>query len=210
MCDKVGADVENVRKGIGADQRIGYQFIFPGCGYGGSCFPKDVKALIKTAEENAHQMRIIKSVDKVNEDQKKVLFQKMYKHYDGDLSGRQIAIWGLSFKPGTDDMRGAPSITIINNLLENGAKIRAHDPKANGTAKKIFKENIAYFDNYYDTIKGTDALALITEWNEFRNPNFEKVKELMNTDPAIFDGRNIYSPTKLRNLGFSYYGIGRC
>lgn len=137
LCDQVGADVENVRKGIGADSRIGYDFIFPGVGYGGSCFPKDGKALINTARENEHEMRIIKAVDEVNEDQKKLLFGKMWDHFQGDLEGVKIAIWGLSFKPGTDDMRGASSRTIINNLLENGAKVRAHDPKANGTAKGI-------------------------------------------------------------------------
>lgn len=208
LCERIGADVEMVRKGIGVDSRIGYQFIFPGVGYGGSCFPKDVKALVNTANENGFKMRILDAVDKVNEAQKKLLFEKIYNHFQGDLADKKIAVWGLSFKPETDDMRGAPSITIINNLLEQRAEVRAHDPKANGTAQKIFEGNITYFDDYYEALQDVDALALITEWSEFRNPDFGKIKELMKA-PVVFDGRNIYNSEKLRKMGFTYYGIGR-
>lgn len=208
LCDKVGADVEKVRNGVGADTRIGYQFIFPGVGFGGSCFPKDINALVHTAKENSIKLRILEAVGKVNEDQKEVLFNKIYAHFGGDLSGKEIAVWGLSFKPGTDDMRCAPSITIIRNLLKQGARVRAHDPKANGTANELIKGDITYFDDYYKILDGVDGLALITEWNEFRNPDFEKIKRMMK-EPVIFDGRNIYNPGKLRNMGFTYYGIGR-
>jgi len=209
LCDLLGADVENVRKGIGADERIGYDFIFPGVGYGGSCFPKDVKALLNTAEDNDMEMRIVKAVDRVNERQKKLLFDKIHDHFQGNLSNKKIAVWGLSFKPGTDDMRGAPSRTIINNLLEEGASVHAHDPKANGTARAIFGEKINFYDNQYSAIDGANALALVTEWSQFRNPDFDRMKKKMSESGAIFDGRNIYDPDKIRSMGFSYYGIGR-
>lgn len=209
LCDQVGADVENVRKGIGADTRIGYDFIFPGVGYGGSCFPKDVKALINTAKNNNHNMQILKAVDQVNEEQKKVLYEKIWDHFQGDLSDKNIAIWGLSFKPGTDDMRGAPSKTIVKNLLNEDATIDAHDPKANGKAQEVFEGNINYHKTPYDALDEADGLALITEWQQFRNPDFQRVKEKMSSDPAIFDGRNIYNPDRLRKMGFDYYGIGR-
>lgn len=208
LCEQVGADVENVRKGVGADKRIGYQFLFPGVGYGGSCFPKDVKALIKMGEINGYELKIAKAVDEVNFAQRERFFQKIYKHFNGDLKGKKIAVWGLAFKPGTDDMREAPSITIINRLLEHGAEVRAHDPKANGVAKTIFADAISCFDDPYESFAGAEALVLITEWPEFRNPDFERIKELMKT-PVVFDGRNIYNPIKLRKMGFTYYGIGR-
>lgn len=208
LCELVGADVENVRKGIGSDKRIGYDFLFPGVGYGGSCFPKDVKALVSTAKEHGYEMRIIEAVNKVNQTQREIFLKKILNHFEGELSGRRIAVWGLSFKPGTDDMREAPSITIINNLLEHGAEVRAHDPKANKTAQEIFEGNIPYFDDYYTTLEGADALVLITEWPELRSPDFERMKKLMKS-PVVFDGRNIYSPDRLRKMGFTYYGIGR-
>jgi len=208
LCERLGADVEKVRKGIGADKRIGYQFLFPGVGYGGSCFPKDVKALVSTAREHGYDMRIVKAVVRVNQDQREIFFKKIYDHFEGELSDKRIAVWGLSFKPGTDDMREAPSITIINRLLEHGAEVRAHDPRANGTARGAFEDQISYFDDYYAALEGTDALAVITEWPEFRNPDFERMKVLMRT-PIVFDGRNIYNPEKLRKMGFIYHGIGR-
>jgi len=208
LCERVGADVEMVRKGIGADRRIGYQFIFPGVGYGGSCFPKDVKALIDLGKKHNYEMRILKAIDEVNRNQREIFFKKIYDHFQGELLGKRIAVWGLSFKPGTNDMREAPSITIIKKLLEHGAEVRAYDPKAIENAKTIFKNDTSYFDDCYVTLKGADALVLVTEWPEFRNPDFEKIKELMRA-PVIFDGRNIYNPEKLRTMGFVYYGIGR-
>ena len=208
FCERIGVDVENVRKGIGADKRIGYQFLFPGVGYGGSCFPKDVKALIKMAENHGYELKIVKAVDEVNFAQREKFFLKILGHFNGNLKDRKIAVWGLAFKPGTDDMREAPSITIINKLLEHGARVQAHDPKANETAQRIFGTRITYFDDSYEALRGADALVLITEWPEFRNPDFERIKELMKT-PVVFDGRNIYNPDKLRKMGFTYYGIGR-
>ena len=208
LCEQVGADVENVRKGIGADKRIGYQFLFPGVGYGGSCFPKDIKALIKTAENSGYNLKIAKAVEEVNFAQREKFFKKIYDYFGGHLEGKKIAVWGLSFKPGTDDMREAPSISIINRLLEHGVEVRVHDPKANGTAEAIFGEHITYFTNPYDSLQSAEALVLVTEWPEFRNPNFRRMKELMK-DPVVFDGRNIYNPTRLRETGFIYYGVGR-
>jgi len=208
LCEQVGADVENVRKGIGADKRIGYQFLFPGVGYGGSCFPKDVKALIRVAERHGYELKIAKAVDEVNFAQRERFFQKIYNHFGGNLEGKKIAVWGLAFKPGTDDMREAPSITIINKMLEHGAEVHVHDPKANGTAKSIFGDRIFYYNDYYEPLDGAEALVLVTEWSEFRNPDFERMKELMKS-PVVFDGRNIYNPAKLRKTGFIYYGVGR-
>jgi len=208
LCEQVGADVENIRKGVGADKRIGYQFLFPGVGYGGSCFPKDVKALIRMAESHSYELKIAKAVDEVNFAQRERFFQKIYNHFGGNLEGKKIAVWGLAFKPGTDDMREAPSITIINKLLEHGAVVHVHDPKANGAAKSIFSNRIFYYNDYYEPLDGAEALVLVTEWPEFRNPDFEKMKELMKS-PVVFDGRNIYNPAKLRKIGFTYYGVGR-
>ncbi len=208
LCERLGADVEKVRIAIGYDNRIGPKFLFPGVGWGGSCFPKDIKALIKMGEENGVNLEIVNSVYEVNERQKKVIVEKIKKHFGKDLKDKKIAVWGLSFKPKTDDMREAPSITIINELLKLGTKITAFDPVAIPNAKKIFGNKIKYAKNQYDTLKNADALVLITEWQEFREPDFNYMKTLMRT-PVVFDGRNIYNPEKLKRLGFTYYGIGR-
>ena len=208
LCELVGADVNMVRKGIGADSRIGSKFLYPGCGYGGSCFPKDVKALIKTAEKNGYSMRVLKAVEEVNERQKGVLFEKLLKHYNGDLKDKQIALWGVAFKPETDDMREAPAITVINELLKHGAKINVYDPKAMDYSKSIWGDRINYCQYSYEAVKNANALLLLTEWNEFRRPDFEKIKSLM-TAPLIFDGRNQYNAERLKDKGFVYYQIGR-
>lgn len=218
LCGTVGADINNVRKGIGYDRRIGFEFLFPGVGYGGSCFPKDVQAIIKTAGEHGYDMKVLKAVENVNFRQKGIMVDKILKHFETrgkrqeaggkPLAGKTIGIWGLSFKPKTDDMREAPSITIINKLLDAGAKIKTHDPEAMNEAKKIFGGRIKYIRDNYEVVKNSDALAVITEWNEFRRPNFEKIKKLMKT-PVVFDGRNIYDPQEMRHMGFIYYGIGR-
>ena len=218
LCELVGADIDNVRKGIGTDSRIGFEFLFPGVGYGGSCFPKDVQAMIRTAGEYGYDMKILKSVEDVNYRQKGVIVDKMLKCFGArgkgqgakgkPLEGNIIGIWGLSFKPRTDDMREAPSITIINRLLDAGARIKAHDPEAMTEAMKIFGNKVEYLKDNYEVVKDTDALVVITEWNEFRRPNFEKMRKLMKT-PVIFDGRNIYDPDEMRGMGFTYYGIGR-
>ncbi|HET6512267.1 MAG TPA: UDP binding domain-containing protein, partial [Candidatus Kapabacteria bacterium] len=199
-----------IRIGIGSDNRIGPQFLFPGVGYGGSCFPKDVKALIKTSEELGHNFDILESVEKVNERQKKILLDKILKHYNGDISGKTFAIWGISFKPRTDDIRDAPSIEIINGLLERGAKVHASDPAAISAIKSVIPESdkVTYHRKNYDALKGCDALLVVTEWNEFRNPDFDLMLNSIN-DKVIFDGRNIYDPDRMREHGFTYYGIGR-
>lgn len=207
LCEIMGADVNMVRKGIGSDPRIGNKFIYPGVGYGGSCFPKDVKALIRTARENGHDMRILTAVEEVNDDQKLVLSSKVIAHFGEDLSGLQFAVWGLSFKPKTDDMREAPSVVIINELLKRGAKVSAYDPVAMEEAKHQLANTITYAKDPNDALLDADALLLITEWPEFRMPNFEVVKRLMRK-PVIFDGRNQYDRAELRAMGFTYYGIG--
>jgi UDPglucose 6-dehydrogenase len=203
----VGADVDQVRKAIGADHRIGTQFLFPGVGYGGSCFPKDVKAMLKSARDKGYDFRILDAVAKVNDSQKERLVGKMEKHFK-DLKGRTIALWGLSFKPRTDDMREAPAIPIIEGLLARGATVRAYDPAAGPVARRLFKDRIALCDKSYDALSGADALAIITEWNEFREPDFDKMRTLLR-EPVVFDGRNIYSPEHMRALGFKYFSIGR-
>ena len=214
LCERMGADVAAVREGIGSDSRIGYDFLFPGVGYGGSCFPKDVKALIKTAEECDYDFVLLKAVEEVNERQKEILIDKMIAHFSRDsgaepLAGKTIAVWGLSFKPRTDDMREAPSIVIIDRLLEMGATVRAHDPEAVKEAKKIFGDRITYSStNQYEILTGADALAIITEWNEYRNPDFERISASL-TAPVIFDGRNLYNPRRMREIGFAYHSIGR-
>jgi len=210
LCEKLGADVHEVRHGIGSDSRIGYQFIYPGCGYGGSCFPKDVKALIKMAKGVDSEMRILQSVEDVNDDQKRVLFDKVTKYFGEDLTGKTFAIWGLSFKPKTDDMREAPSRVIIEHLISAGAKIQAYDPVAMEEAKRIFGENsnIKYANGNYETLIDADALLLVTEWNQFRYPDFVEIKNRLK-NPVIFDGRNQYNPRELKKLGFAYYAIGR-
>ncbi len=207
LCEIMGADVNMVRKGIGSDTRIGTKFIYPGVGYGGSCFPKDVKALIKTAEENGYQMRVLKSVENVNNDQKSVLVNKVKRHFGNDLSGMTFAIWGLSFKPKTDDMREAPSIVIINQLLELGAQIKAFDPVAMEEAHRDLGDSITYTKDEYEALVDADALLLVTEWPEFRIPNFTVVSKLLK-NKVIFDGRNVYDQEELRDLGYTYFGIG--
>ena len=207
VCELVGADVDQVRKAIGADRRIGPSFLFPGVGYGGSCFPKDVKALLRSAEDKGYDFRILHAVEKVNVSQKQRLVQKMEQHFKS-LSGRTIALWGLSFKPRTDDMRDAPAIPIINGLLERGATVRAYDPAAGPVASRLFNGKISLCEKSYDALTGADALAIVTEWNEFREPDFEKMRSLLR-EPVVFDGRNIYSPEHMRALGFLYFSIGR-
>lgn len=208
LCDKVGADVDAVRKGMGADKRIGYPFLFPGVGYGGSCFPKDVKALITTAREYGLEFDLLRAVERTNEKQKKLLVAKALKHFGGSVDGKTFAVWGLAFKPKTDDMREAPSIEIIEGLAAKGAKVKAFDPVATETAKRALKDRCQYMEKPYDALEGVDALFVVTEWNDFRNVDFGRMKSMMK-QPVVFDGRNIYSPAKLREAGFTYYGIGR-
>ena len=208
ICEKVGADIDNVRRGMGFDSRIGFKFLFPGVGYGGSCFPKDVKALISTSQDAGFSPHILEAVENVNEKQKHLLADKVIEHFGEDLSGVKVAIWGLSFKPRTDDMRDAPSLIIINRLLEKGAQIVAFDPEATENAQNIIGDKISYADSLYDAVKDVDALLIATEWNEFRRPNFERMVELMKK-PVVFDGRNIYDPQKMLKRGFVYFGIGR-
>lgn len=208
FCEKVGADVDTVRRAMGTDTRIGKRFLFPGIGYGGSCFPKDVNALIKTSRDSSSPMTILETVDRVNTNQKLVLTKKIEAKYGSDLKGKTFAIWGLAFKPNTDDMREAPSIIIINRLLELGADIKAYDPAAIETSKYFFEDKITYTENEYDALENADALLILTEWNEFRNPQFDRIKKLLN-EPVIFDGRNIFDTAKAESLGFQYYSIGR-
>ena len=207
LCEIVGADVNMVRRGIGTDSRIGNKFIYPGIGYGGSCFPKDVKAIIKTASDNGYELRILKSVEDVNKDQKSVLFHKLYKHFDGDLEDKKIAFWGLSFKPNTDDMREAPSLVLIDLLLAHGAKVAGYDPVAMDEAKRRLGDKIEFAENQYDVLDNADALFMVTEWGEFRLPQWKEVKNRMK-NPLIFDGRNIYDRDEMKELGFDYYCIG--
>ena len=207
LCEIMGADVNMVRKGIGSDTRIGTKFIYPGIGYGGSCFPKDVKALIKTADENGYSMRVLKSVEDVNDDQKNVLFNKMKKYFNGELKGKQIALWGLSFKPQTDDMREAPALVLIKSMLEAGCKIKAYDPVAMQESKRRIGDSIEYARDQYDAIKNADCLMIITEWTEFRLPDTKMMKELMKK-PVVFDGRNIYNHKEMKAEGFDYFCIG--
>lgn len=207
LCEIMGADVNMVRKGIGSDGRIGTKFIYPGVGYGGSCFPKDVKALIKTAKENKYDMRILNAVENVNESQKEVLFDKVKKHFKGDLKGKKFALWGLSFKPKTDDMREAPSLVIIEKLLKEGASVVAYDPVAMKEAKHTLGDTIEYAMDMYDTLNGADALLIVTEWPEFRAPDFDEINKRLK-QKALFDGRNIFDPQDMKKLGYSYYCIG--
>jgi len=207
LCERVGADVDFVRKGMGADKRIGYPFLFPGVGYGGSCFPKDVKALVAKGREQGLELDLLRAVERTNERQKKLLVQKAVKHF-GSLEGRNFAVWGLAFKPKTDDMREAPSVEVIEGLLAKGAKVAAHDPVAERTARRVLGDRIRYTTVPYEALEGADALFVVTEWNEFRHPDFERMKALMKS-PVIFDGRNIYDPARMRELGFTYMGLGR-
>lgn len=208
LCELVGADVNMVRDGIGSDSRIGRKFLYPGCGYGGSCFPKDVKALIKTAEQNGYLMRVLKAVEEVNETQKSLLFEKLEKIFNGDLEGKTIALWGLAFKPGTDDMREAPALVLIEKLRKAGCVVRAYDPAAMGESKRRIGDTIFYACDMYDALLDADALMLVTEWKEFRLPAWGVVKKTMK-QPVILDGRNIYDAKELQDLGFVYRCIGK-
>ena len=211
ICEKVGADANQVRIGIGSDKRIGYSFIYPGAGYGGSCFPKDVKALKKIAEEYGYKANLITAVEHVNDAQKLVIANKVIKRFGEDLSGFSFSLWGLAFKPGTDDMREAPAIYIVKELVKRGAKVKAYDPKAISEAKEYYLkgiENIEYYNSKYEVLKDTDALILLTEWKEFRSPDFEEIKSQL-VSPIIFDGRNQYNAFDLEGKGFEYYQIGK-
>jgi UDPglucose 6-dehydrogenase len=208
ICSRVGANIDSVRKGIGSDARIGSRFLFAGLGYGGSCFPKDVKAVMRTAEDFGYDFRIIRAVEEVNEDQKKLVGNLVKRHFGEQLAGKHFAIWGLSFKPNTDDMREAPALAVIDSLLSAGATVTAFDPEAIDEAKRHYVgDKIAYAETPMDALDGADALLLLTEWNEFRRPDFDAVKARLR-QPVVFDGRNIYSRKTLEGLGFTYFGIG--
>ncbi|HYS10694.1 MAG TPA: UDP-glucose/GDP-mannose dehydrogenase family protein [Myxococcales bacterium] len=207
LCERVAADVDSVRKAMGADERIGQKFLFPGCGYGGSCFPKDVKALIATARNHGMDFALLSAVDAVNDRQKRLLAQKAKAHF-GDLRGRKFGVWGLAFKPKTDDLRHAPALTLIDELLADGASVTAHDPVAIDNARRVFGDRVQFVQSPYAATEGADALFLVTEWNEFRQPDFTRVKDAMK-QPVLFDGRNIWNPARMRELGFTYYAVGR-
>jgi len=207
LCEIVGADVGMVRKGIGSDARIGSKFLYAGCGYGGSCFPKDVKALIKTAKNLGHNMQILEAVENVNEYQKNVLFDKLMKYYGGDIKGKTIAVWGLAFKPKTDDMREAPSLVLIDKIIAAGGKVKAYDPVAIEEAKRHLGDSVVFAKDIYDATLDADAILMVTEWNEFRLPTWEVIKKTMKK-PVVFDGRNIYNKQELNEMGFDYFGIG--
>lgn len=208
LCELVGADVSMVRRGVGSDSRIGKSFLYPGAGYGGSCFPKDIKALIRTAKDYGYQMRILQAVEEVNNNQKEILFKKLQHYFDGKVEGLTVAVWGLSFKPGTDDMRDAPSINLINRLLENKVKVKAYDPAAMDEAKSHFGDKIEYATDIYDAANNTHAVILVTEWKEFRLPNWSILAKIMQKR-LVLDGRNIYNTEELESNGFSYTSIGR-
>ena len=208
LCELVGADVNMVRSGIGSDTRIGRKFLYPGIGYGGSCFPKDVKALIKTAEQNGYQMRVLQAVEEVNEQQKSILFEKLQRHFCSDLHNKTIALWGLAFKPETDDMREAPSLILINKLLNIGCKVRVYDPAAMKECRRRIGDSVYYATDMYDATLDADALMLVTEWKEFRLPSWAVIKKAMRT-PVLLDGRNIYEKKEIEELGFTYHCIGK-
>lgn len=208
LCERVGADVADVRRGIGFDRRIGHYFLFPGVGYGGSCFPKDVRAVLRTAEEHGMDFSLLEAVEGVNERQKRLLVEKVRLHFGEQLRGRKFAVWGLAFKPRTDDIREAPALVIVESLLSAGAEVAVHDPEALGRAREVFGERVSYHRVNYDALAGADALLIVTEWNEFRRPDFGRMRQLMKT-PVIFDGRNLYEPAVMRQEGFTYYPIGR-
>jgi len=208
LCEAYSADINDVRRGIGHDQRIGFHFLHPGVGYGGSCFPKDIRAVVHMAQSRGISSRMMEAVDLTNESQKNILFQKMLNHFSGSLRDRTIAIWGLAFKPRTDDIREAPAIVLINSLLEAGADLRVHDPEALDNVRAIFGQKLTYCDHPYETLEQADALVIATEWNEFRNPDFEIMKRLLNK-PVIFDGRNVFDISRMTTLGFTYYGMGQ-
>ena len=207
LCELVGADVDQVRKGIGSDSRIGAKFLYPGCGYGGSCFPKDVKALIKTAEENGYSMQVLKAVEAVNERQKTVLFDKLNVYYEGKLNGKVISLLGLAFKPETDDMREAPSLVLISKLLQSGCEVKVYDPVAMEECRRRIGNKVTYCNDMYQAVEKSDAMLLVTEWKEFRMPDWNKIKQQMHI-PLVVDGRNIFEAEELKNKGFDYYRIG--
>lgn len=207
LCERIGADVNQVRKGMGSDSRIGYPFLFPGIGYGGSCFPKDVKAIIRSGRESGMSLEVLDAVERVNQQQKTVLARKVLDHFGGDVKGKKFALWGLSFKPQTDDIREAPALEIIDMLTAEGASVAAFDPKGAEATRRQIGDKITYVERNYDALDGADALLIATEWNEFRHPDFDEIKSRL-AAPVIFDGRNIYDGAKLRELGFTYYGIG--
>lgn len=207
LCELVGADVNMVRKGIGSDTRIGHKFLYPGCGYGGSCFPKDVKALVKTAEQHGYPMKVLKAVEEVNESQKSVLFRKFSAHFGGDVAGRTVALWGLAFKPGTDDMREAPALVLIGKLLEAGCRVKVYDPVAMDECRRRIGDRVEYSRDMYDAAAGADALMLVTEWKEFRVPSYAVLAGVMK-EKVIVDGRNIYDREEVEDAGFAYYKIG--
>jgi UDPglucose 6-dehydrogenase len=210
IAERLGADIEKVRIGIGSDPRIGYSFIYPGTGYGGSCFPKDVQALIRSAHDAGHRPQILDAVEAVNSRQKEVLFRKMQKHFGDKLEGRTLALWGLAFKPQTDDMREAPARTLIDLLLKSGARVRAYDPVAAAEAQRLYAgvDGFTLAKNAYEACSDADALAIVTEWQEFRSPDFERLRQLLKA-PVIFDGRNLYDPAMVSRFGLTYYAIGR-
>ncbi len=208
LCERVGADVDDVRRGIGFDLRIGHHFLFPGVGYGGSCFPKDVKAVIRSAEQYDLDFRMLRAAEEVNERQKRTLVDKVLAHFGGSLRGMRLAVWGLAFKPRTDDMREAPAVTIIEALLKAGAEVHVHDPEALNEARRLFGNRLRYHRVNYEALQGVDALLVVTEWNEFRRPDFERMRRAMK-QPVIFDGRNIYDPNDMCERGFTYYSVGR-
>lgn len=208
LCEIVGADVNMVRKGIGTDERIGHHFLYPGCGYGGSCFPKDVKALVKTASDHGYPMRILQAVEAVNESQKSILFRKLEHYFQGDLKEKRIAVWGLAFKPETDDMREAPSLVVIQKLIESGCQVTAYDPVAISESRRRIGDAVRYAKDIYDAVVDADALLLVTEWKEFRMPSWAAIKKLM-ANPLVVDGRNIYDPKEMEEYGFEYHCIGR-
>ena len=208
LCDRLGADINDVRKGIGHDQRIGFQFLFPGPGYGGSCFPKDVEAIIAMGRHTGLPLKLMQAVDEVNDAQKQVLYHKVWTHFAGQLEGKTLAVWGLAFKPRTDDVREAPALTLIDALLKAGAKVRVHDPEAMANVRELYGDKLYYADRPYGALEGADGLVLVTEWPEFRNPDFEVMKRLL-TKPVIFDGRNVFEQKQMAALGFTYYAIGR-
>ncbi|MEG1763417.1 MAG: nucleotide sugar dehydrogenase, partial [Bacteroidales bacterium] len=207
LCELVGADIHMVRKGIGSDSRIGTKFLYPGVGYGGSCFPKDVKALIKTAQNHKYRMRVLQAVEEVNNEQKSLLFNKFENYFKGDIANKTVAFWGLSFKPGTDDVRDAPSLVLIDKLIKAGCKVRAHDPVSMEECKRRIGDKIEYCKGVYEALEGADVLFLLTEWTEFRYPHWEKVKNRLKY-PIVFDGRNIYDKKELADMGIEYFGVG--
>ena len=207
LCELVGADINMVRKGIGADMRIGQKFLYAGCGYGGSCFPKDVKALIKTAEQNGYEMQVLKAVESVNERQKSVLFRKFVNHFNGDVKGKNVALWGLAFKPETDDMREAPALVLIDLLRNVGVTVKVYDPIAMDECRRRIGDTVVYCKDMYEATVDADALMLVTEWKEFRVPSWSVLKKSMN-NRVVIDGRNIYAGKELKEAGFDYYKIG--